>query len=84
VNVLRGLTSTWDLALLIYVAGVLLGLIVIDARPAAKIGLAILWPLGPLAFAVTIAILFFAALIAFPVFGVTVVAVAGVLWLYSL
>ena len=29
----------------------------IDARPAARVGLALLWPIGPLAFAFTIAVL---------------------------
>lgn len=52
----------------------------IDARPAHKIALAILWPLGPIAFAVTITILLAASLIAFPLWGVAVVIVAGLVW----
>ena len=69
-----------DLGLAIYVAGVVWGLMVIDARPMTKIALAILWPLGPIAFAVTITILFAASLIAFPLWGVAVVIVAGAAW----
>lgn len=64
----------------LYVAGVVLGLIVIDARPAAKVGLALLWPLGPIAFVVTVAILLAASLIAYPAFGALLVALGVVLW----
>ncbi len=63
----------------IYVAGVALGLLMIDARPIPRFAIAILWPLGPLAFVVTITILFFASLIAFPAFGVAVL-IAAVAW----
>ena len=52
----------------------------IDARPAQKIALALLWPLGPIAFAVTITILLAASLIAFPLWGVAVLIVAGLVW----
>jgi hypothetical protein len=53
---------------------------VIDARPAARVGLALLWPLGPLAFALTIAILLLASLIAFPTFGAVVLLTAASAW----
>ena len=53
---------------------------VIDARPAHKMALAILWPLGPIAFAVTITILLAASLMAFPAFGVAVVIAAAAAW----
>ena len=57
----------------------------IDARPLARTGLALLWPLGPLAFLVTISILLLASLIAFPMFGVGVAMMAVLLWwVYSL
>ena len=52
----------------------------IDARPVQKIALALLWPLGPIAFAVTITILLAASLIAFPLWGVAVLIVAGLAW----
>ena len=70
----------WDLGFAIYVVGVAWGLMVIDARPAHKMALAILWPLGPIAFAVTITILLAASLIAFPAFGVAVVIAAAAAW----
>ena len=65
----------------VYVAGVALGLILSDAKPLARIGLAVLWPLGPLAFIVTITILFVAALIAYPAFGIAALIVgAAIRW----
>ena len=70
----------WQLGLAIYVAGVAWGLLKVDAKPATKIALAILWPLGPIAFAVTITILLAASLIAFPLWGVAAVIAAGVAW----
>ena len=66
---------------LVYVAGVMWGLFVIDASPGVRIGLALFWPLGPIAFAVTITILLGASLIAFPTFGAVVVATALLAWL---
>jgi hypothetical protein len=71
----------WAIIPVIYVAGVAWGLLVIDSRAAARIGLALLWPLGPIAFVVTIAILLAASVIAFPAFGVTVAAATLLLWL---
>jgi hypothetical protein len=52
----------------------------IDARPAARLGLALLWPLGPLAFVVTITILLAASLIAYPAFGAAVLIGVGFAW----
>ena len=74
--------GSWELGIAIYVAGVVWGLLVIDAKPPAKVALAILWPLGPLAFAVTITILVGASLIAFPRFGIGVLIAAGAVWLF--
>ena len=56
----------------IYLAGVLMGLVTIDAKPASRLGLALLWPLGPAAFVVTLAVLLAASLIAFPLFWAVV------------
>lgn len=70
----------WEIGAAVYVAGVVSGLIMIDARPLARIGLAILWPLGPIAFVVTLTVLLIASLIAFPAFGAAVLIAAGVLW----
>jgi hypothetical protein len=66
-----------ELALAIYVAGVAWGLLVIDARPLPKIALAMLWPLGPIAFAMTVTVLLAASLIAFPLWGAAVAIVAA-------
>lgn len=70
----------WDLVLAVYVAGVAWGLLMIDAQPAARVGLALLWPLGPLAFALTIATLLVASLIAFPAVGAVVLLTAAAAW----
>jgi len=50
----------------IYAAGVLIALWRTDAHWSTRIAVAMLWPLGPLAFLVTVAILLAASLIAFP------------------
>ena len=68
------------IVLLVYGVGVLVGLAATDARPAARVGLALLWPAGPVAFVVTLAVLAAASLIAFPVVGVAVLA-GAVAWL---
>jgi hypothetical protein len=48
-----------------YVVGVLIGVWRTDGSPATKLTLALLWPLGPVAFSITIAGLLLAAPIAF-------------------
>ncbi len=70
----------WGLGWAVYVAGVAWGLLRIDARPAARVGLALLWPLGPLAFAITIAVLLVASLVAYPAFGAAVLLTAATAW----
>ena len=60
--------------LAVYILGVAVGLFTIDARGIARLGLALLWPLGPIAFVVTISILLVASLIAFPMIGALVLA----------
>ena len=70
----------WGPGLAVYVAGVMWSLSVIDARLAARVGLALLWPLGPLAFAFTIAILLVASAIAFPAFGAVTLLTAAAAW----
>jgi hypothetical protein len=69
-----------NLALGAYLSGVLIGIWRVDGRPATRVWLALLWPLGPLAFVVTLAGLLLASLIAFPLVG-GIVAGAGVIWL---
>ena len=48
-----------------YAMGVLVGLWRTDGQPTTKLTLALLWPLGPLAFLITITGLMLAAVIAF-------------------
>jgi hypothetical protein len=74
------MSDLWTYVALVYVAGVAWGLLVIDARFGVRIGLAVLWPLGPAAFVVTVTILLGAALIAFPLFGAAVTLAAVVSW----
>ena len=50
----------------IYLAGALLALWRTDAAWPTKIALAVLWPLGPLAFVITVGILLAASLVGFP------------------
>ena len=70
-------------ALIVYAVGVVIGLLCTDARPIARVGLAVLWPLGPLAFVATIAILVAASAIAFPVVGAVAAAAIGLWWMMS-
>ncbi len=69
-------------ALVIYLVGVLVGLWRTDGGAGVRIVHGLLWPVGPLAFLVTVGILLAASLVAFPfvAFGV---AAAAVLWWIS-
>ncbi|HVG52921.1 MAG TPA: hypothetical protein VM846_00760 [Vicinamibacterales bacterium] len=68
----------------IYAVGVVIALWRIDAAWPTRVAVAALWPLGPLAFVVTVAILLAASLIAFPVVaGLTAAGVAGALWWFA-
>lgn len=65
----------------LYLVGVVIGLIAVDGGPGTRIGLALGWPLGPLAFIVTVGGLILVAAIAFPVFGALLAAaLAGTWW----
>lgn len=70
----------WEVGAAVYLAGVVWGLLAIDARPLTKVGLAFLWPVGPAAFVVTIATLLAVLPIAFPKSGIALVVLAAVLW----
>ena len=50
----------------IYLIGALVALWRTDAALPTRVAIALLWPIGPLAFAVTVSILLTASLIAFP------------------
>ena len=51
--------------LTLYLVGVAIGLWRTDAKPLTRLALAILWPIGPLAFVVTVAMLLAASPFAF-------------------
>ena len=70
----------WTVVALVYVSGVVLGTILGDAQPLARIGLALVWPLGPAAFVITVGTLLGASVIAFPAFGGAVLGVGVLLW----
>ena len=69
--------------LLIYALGVIAGVVFTDARPLARVGLALAWPIGPLAFAVVVSGLLVAALYIFPLFGAVVAVGAAAWWALS-
>jgi hypothetical protein len=71
----------WIAIEIVYVVGVLVGLLATDGGFAARIGLALAWPLGPLAFLATVAGLLVVAAIAFPFFGVALAVLAAAAWL---
>lgn len=69
--------------LVVYAIGVAAGLGLTDGAWGMRVPLALLWPIGPLAFVVTLAILLAASLIAFPLFGLLAAAgAAGLWWLF--
>ena len=63
-----------------YAVGAVIGLITTDARPLARLCLALLWPVGLVAFVVTIVGLLAASTVLFPAFGATVLAAALLGW----
>ena len=66
---------------MIYAVGALLAIWRTDASWPTRVALALLWPLGPLAFVVTVAILLAASLIAFPLIaGLIAALVATAVW----
>jgi hypothetical protein len=69
----------------IYAVGALVAIWRTDASWPTRIGLAALWPVGPLAFLVTVAILAAASLIAFPVVAGLIAAVgaAAAIWWFA-
>ena len=67
----------------VYLVGVVVGLVATQGGAGTRLLLAVLWPLGPLAFLITIGGLLIVAAIAFPLFGVMLAAgLAAVWWLW--
>ncbi len=71
---------TLTILVLVCATGVLVGLWRTDGGTASKLTVSLLWPIGPLAFAVTIAILVAASAIAYPVFGAVLAAIVLGWW----
>ena len=67
-------------ALGVYLAGVAIALWRTDASWPIRAALALLWPLGPAAFIVTVLLLLAASTIAFPLIGALVAAGALLAW----
>ena len=68
--------------LAVYLAGVAIGLVATQGGIGTRVALALLWPLGPLAFILVSAGLLVIAGVVFPVFGVMLAAAAALsLWL---
>ena len=63
----------------VYVAGVIVGLLVMRDPWPARLGTALVWPLGPIAFAVVVTGLLVAALVLWPMVMVPVAALLGAL-----
>ncbi len=61
-----------EAALIVHAVGAVIGLVATDAGWPTRIALSVLWPIGPLAFVIVVAILVAVALVAFPTFGLIV------------
>ena len=66
--------------LIVYAAGVVIGLLRVDAGPVTRLIVSLLWPLGVVAGVVTISALGLAAMVLFPTVGVAVVVAALIGW----
>jgi hypothetical protein len=66
--------------LVVYAAGVAVGLWRIDGSPVARLTIALLWPLGVVAAIVTITALVLAAMVLFPLVGVAGVLTLALMW----
>ena len=67
----------------VYLVGVVVGLMATQGGPGTRLLLGVLWPLGPLAFLITVTGLLVVAGIAFPLVGVVLaVTFAAGWWLW--
>lgn len=72
------------IVLLVYVLGAIAGVVLTDAKPLTRAALALVWPIGPIAFVAVVTGLLLAALVIFPVFGAVVAAgIAAAWWVLS-
>jgi hypothetical protein len=71
----------WNLGTLLYGLGVVVGLAVMRDPWPARLGTALVWPLGPIAFVVVVSILLVSAVILWPLLLLPFVAsVAALAW----
>jgi hypothetical protein len=75
--------SAVETAVLLYAAGAAVALWRTDGPWPIRIVLALLWPIGPTAFAVTVGLLLGASLIAFPAVGIAVGAGVLAWWMLA-
>jgi hypothetical protein len=66
--------------LIVYVVGVIVGLLRVDASPLTRLVVALLWPVGAAAGVVTVSGLVLMAMVLFPVLGGAVVVIAAAIW----
>ena len=64
----------------VYLVGVIVGIVATEGGAATRLLLGLLWPLGPLAFLITVTGLLLVAAVAFPLFGVSLAAVLAMAW----
>jgi len=67
--------------LALYGTGAAVALARTDGGWGTRVLLALLWPLAPVAFLATVTALLAVAMVAFPMFGAAVLALAGTAWL---
>jgi hypothetical protein len=73
----------WTLALVIYAAGVILGLILLDDAWPERLGVAFAWPLALAIFAGTVAVLLLALPIARPRVGIVYAVIGAIVaWIW--
>lgn len=67
-------------ALLVYLLGAAVGAWRTDGALGARAVHALLWPVGPLAFVVTVGVLLAASLVAFPRIAAAILALGALVW----
>jgi hypothetical protein len=73
----------WALALVIYAAGIVLGLVLLDDAWPARLGVAAAWPLALAVFAGTVAVLLLALPIARPLVGIVYAVIGAIVaWMW--
>lgn len=79
-SILRGYWPGMTSLVVVYVLGVIVGIVCGDAPPGVRIAHALLWPIGLVAFAITLGVLIGASLIAFPWIAGALLAASVILW----